>query len=418
MDHEGFEGDGGGRRLPAAAVALTLLVAVVAGARLAGDGVRAELTVAETPAPPTAGASPGPVAVPRAVPTAVPAADAVPEVLPGSWRAFAAPVGSWARTRHTATWTGADLLIFGGQPDPGADALLRYQPPSEGGWIVAPPSPLGSRVGHTATWTGEELVVVEGAPVGPQAAVAAQSLDAAAYDPGRDTWRVLPPMPINPRSGHVALWTGEEVLVYGGSRSFEGYAPAALYDPERDRWRLSSPSPLARAHGLAAAVWTGEEALIWTGTGEESVAAYDPRADTWRLLPGSPIGMRSASAVWTGEDLLLLGQPEADRAGAGGLSFDLAAERWAVLPPSPQQFAATVSAVWTGRSAIVVGGPQDAVGAAWTPDLGRWQRLPPGPQPALSGHAAVWTGEDLLVWGGLGDGVLLGTGMAFRPAPP
>jgi hypothetical protein len=391
FDGSAFEGGGGaGRRLPAVVVAVLLVLAVADG----------ELTL-----------DPSPSATP-ATEVAEPI-DVVPQVLDGEWVAMAdAPVP--ARTRHTATWTGREVLIYGGQPDPGEASGVRYDP-ATGEWIAMAPSPLGSRVGHTATWTGTELVVFEGAPVGQSAAVAAQDIDGAAYDPATDTWRPIARAPINPRSGHVALWTGREVMVFGGSRIFEHQAPAAMYDPVADSWRLTADSPLDRAFGLTAAVWTGTEAVIWSGTGPEDVAAYDPVTDVWRLLPGSPLAMRSVSAVWTGEEMLLLGLPDGDRDQVGGLALDVEEERWSVLPPSPQAFAATFSAVWTGTAAVVVGGPREDVGAAWTPSTGRWQELPVSPQPAISGHAAAWTGDAVLVWGGQGDSSPLNTGALLRP---
>ena len=402
MDDGSFEdAEGTGRRLPPVVVIVLVVVAIGAAARLGGTGIDGELTL-----------DPSPTATPTAEEIVVEAAPVGPQVVPGEWVTVAqAPVP--ARTRHTATWTGTEVLIFGGQPDPGDATGVRYEPAS-GNWIAMAPSPLGSRVGHTATWTGSELVVFEGAPVGQAAAVSASDIDGAAYDPATDTWRGIADAPINPRSGHVAVWTGEEVMVFGGSRVFEHNASAALYDPVADSWRLSSPSPLDRAYGLTAAVWTGTEAVIWSGTGPEDVVAYDPVTDEWRLLPGAPAGMRSASAVWTGEEMLVLGLSDDFSEQIGGLALDVEEERWTILPPSPQDFAATVSAVWTGTSAVVVGGPRDAVGAVWTPSTGTWQELPASPQQAISGHAAAWVGDALLVWGGQGDGSPLATGMLLR----
>ncbi|MGI9017009.1 MAG: Kelch repeat-containing protein [Euzebya sp.] len=335
------------------------------------------------------------------------------EVLPGQWTKLpAAPTPG--RTRHTATWTGSEMLIYGGQPDPGPATGVRFDLVT-GGWQLMASSPMGSRSGHTAVWTGQELIVFEGAPIGQSAAASAQEIDGAAYDPASDTWRVIADAPVNPRSGHVAVWTGSEMLVFGGSRVFEHHAPAALYNPDTDSWRLSGASPLDRAFGRVAAVWTGEEVLIWSGTGEEDVAAYDPAADTWRSLPGSPIGMRSVSAVWTGSEMLLLGLPQGNRSQIGGAALNLAEARWTVLPPSPQAFAATFATLWTGTEAVVVGGPAEDLGAAWNPDLGRWRELPVGPQSALSGHAAVWTGSQVLLWGGQDEVGPLETGIAFTP---
>lgn len=277
------------------------------------------------------------------------------------------------------------------------------------------PAPNGSRVGHTAVWTGLELIIFEGAPVGQAAAAAAQDIDGVAYDPATDTWRQIAPAPVNPRTGHAAVWTGREMVVFGGSRTLEHGASAALYNPSADAWRLSAESPLDWALSLVAAVWTGTEVVIWSGTGPEDVAAYDPTTDAWRLLPGSPIGMRSASALWTGQEMLLLGLPDDNRSQVGGAALNLEEQRWTVLPPSPQVFAATYQAAWTGSQALVMGGPAADLGSVWIPNEGRWGKLPPAPQSALSGHAAVWTGQKMLLWGGQGEDGVLANGLTFDP---
>ena len=37
-----------------------------------------------------------------------------------------------------------------------------------------------------------------------------------AYDPISHTWFALPPAPLRGRSGASAVWTGEELLIWGG----------------------------------------------------------------------------------------------------------------------------------------------------------------------------------------------------------
>ncbi|AXV09520.1 hypothetical protein DVS28_a4863 [Euzebya pacifica] len=362
-----------------------------------------ELVVSESPEPTlSATATPEPE-------------DTRPPVATGRWTVLS-PVEAPARTRQTMLWTGSDVLVFGGQPDPGPDTGLVLDPDADT-WRRMAESPIGSRSGHTAVWTGREMIVFEGAPVGQFAAVVSQDVDGAAYDPATDTWREIARAPVNPRSGHVALWTGEEMLVFGGSRTFETNVQAGAYDPDTDTWRLTAPAPLPRGFGLIAGVWTGEEAVFWTGRGPEDVAAYDPATDTWRLLPPSPVGMRSVAATWTGREMILLGVPEAGSEDIGGMALDMEEERWTVLPPSPQAFAATRVAEWTGEQVVMLGGPQDQPGVAWTPARATWEMLPPAPQPATSGHSAVWIGDSLLLWGGFTAEWPTATGAVWTPTP-
>lgn len=394
---DSFEGqDTPTRRWPA--LAITVLVVIVVG-WLARPGVvePPELVVESPPVAPATAPSPS-------------FTGTGPEVVAGSWGRPLAVTAN-PRTRPTVLWTGDRVLLFGGQPDPGDDTGLIIDPTTSA-WTTMAPSPLGSRVGHTAVWTGEEMIVMEGAPVGQAAAVAAQEIDGAAYDPSDNTWRPIADAPVNPRTGHVALWTGEEMLVFGGSRTFETQVPIAAYDPAADTWRLGAPAPLDRSFGLVGAVWTGDEAVIWTGDGPNDVAAYDPATDTWRQLPPSPHGLRSVTATWTGTHLVLLGIP-LPGSDIGGMALHLADERWTVLPPSPQSFAATHQSVWTGESVVLVGGPEEVPGVVWTPSTSRWALLPPAPQAALSGHAVVWIDSGLFMWGGQGADGPLGTSWIF-----
>ncbi len=381
-------------------VVVLLAVLVLAGvARLAGTTVQTDLQIDPDPPRPTA---PATVAPPS------------PDVMAGGWDPLPA-ADIPARTRHNAVWTGSQLLVYGGQPDPGEATGARLDPVT-GRWLPMATSPLGSRAAASAVWTGQEMIIFQGVPVGAVAATVAATVDGGAYDPVTDTWRLIADAPVNPRTGHAAVWTGTEMAVFGGLRTIEHQAPLALYDPATDSWRLSSPSPLERAFGTIAMVWTGEEIVIWSGTGDTDVAAWSPTTDTWRLLPGSPIEMRSVSAVWTGTEMLLLGTPTIDLDTVGGAALDPAQGRWTVLPSSPQRVAATVAAVWTGHEAVVVGGPRAEIGAAWVPSQNRWRRLPPSPQPAFSGHSATWTGSQVVLWGGQGDSRPLGTGAAWTPA--
>ena len=85
------------------------------------------------------------------------------------------------------------------------------------------------------------------AAVGP-----AEPLRPPQHIPAGWTWRPVGPLPA--RQGNIAVWTGREVVYWGGDRP--GRPPeGAAYDPKTDRWRRLSRSPLTNRTG-AAAVWT------------------------------------------------------------------------------------------------------------------------------------------------------------------
>jgi hypothetical protein len=71
------------------------------------------------------------------------------------------------------------------------------------------------------------------------------------------------------RSGFAAVWTGRYALVWGGlsGRPFTWQPPAhgEAYNPAVNHWAALPGSPL---HGRAypTAVWTGRQMIVWGGS--------------------------------------------------------------------------------------------------------------------------------------------------------
>src|SRR5262249_53529782 len=147
-----------------------------------------------------------------------------------------------------ATWSGAELLVWGGSggvfPDVALGDGAAYDPVNDR-W-----RPLGStgapvpRWAHTAVWTGTELIVFGGLGCGSGASGPRLCGVGARYRPGQDSWASMSQEGApSARSGHTAIWTGTEMWIWGGSaeRCADGSsgpcADGAAYDPARDRWR-------------------------------------------------------------------------------------------------------------------------------------------------------------------------------------
>jgi N-acetylneuraminic acid mutarotase len=370
-----------------------------------------------------------------------PASEPAPAGEAGDQDLAALAVGPWAllpaapiagREGHTAVWTGTELLVWGGVAsgaDPaaaqaGADGAAggaggpapvvsargdgaAYEPAS-GRWRRIPAAPTGPRSEHTAVWTGTEMLVWGG-----RAERGGDGHDAggAAYHPGTGTWRRLPPAPLPGRTLHTAVWTGAEMIVWGGSLT-EEEGDGAAYDPVTDTWRPLSPAPLP-ARAAHTAVWTGTEMLVWGGIGRDGVpsaegAAYDPVRDAWRPLSAAPLAGRTQHvAVWTGAQMLLWGGASDVSTGvayADGAALDPATGGWSALPPVDLQPRFASSAVWTGQELVVWGGVDAEFyrdGAAYHPAAGTWRRLPEGPVADPTRYPAVWTGSAMVVWAGL-----------------
>ena len=65
--------------------------------------------------------------------------------------------------------------------------------------------------------------------------------DGAGYDPDSKRWSILPPAPIAGRALHIGVWTGKEMLIWGGGGDDTDYTPmnhGAAYDPATRQGRL------------------------------------------------------------------------------------------------------------------------------------------------------------------------------------
>jgi hypothetical protein len=63
--------------------------------------------------------------------------------------------------------------------------------------------------------------------------------DGAEYDLGDDIWGPLPPAPLVGRFGHSAIWTGAEMLIWGGLNGYdrEPLTRGVAYNPYDLTWR-------------------------------------------------------------------------------------------------------------------------------------------------------------------------------------
>lgn len=175
-----------------------------------------------------------------------------------------------------------------------------------------PPAPIPAHYGASLVWTGTELIVWGGLTDEP---CCRNSLDGAAFDPTAGTWRQIAHPPDRVRPG-LQLWTGTEVLVFGGGTADTA---SAAYDPAADTWRLITNPPVPGS----VALWIGDEAVLvrdpdadhdgYDDSLDATSYAYDPATDEWRRLADGPWGRDvpwvsggSTSAVWTGTTIITL----------------------------------------------------------------------------------------------------------------
>jgi hypothetical protein len=251
------------------------------------------------------------------------------------------------------------------------------------GLTELPPPPVARRFAVNV-WTGRALIVWggnEGSGDPPHAD------DGYAFDVETRRWSSLAPSPLQGRSWSAGVWTGEEVVIWGGATGSDPttrpFGDGAAYDPASGSWRRITPAPVA-ANSPLFSVWTGRELVVWgsyrtdgSGTG----AAYDPVTDTWRTVPDPPILLNDGTATWTGTEMVVVGAQlqsgnHSPTETAIGAAYDPMADTWRSLPAAPLSPQSN-GVAWNGTE--VIGVDYDRASAVYSPITDQWSpfgRLP------------------------------------------
>jgi len=68
------------------------------------------------------------------------------------------------------------------------------------------------------------------------------------------------------RELHTAVWTGSEMIVWGGFNGSSVLNTGGRYNPGTDSWTATSTTSAPAARDFHTAVWTGSEMIVWGGT--------------------------------------------------------------------------------------------------------------------------------------------------------
>jgi hypothetical protein len=255
------------------------------------------------------------------------------------------------------------------------------------GWTELPLPP-EVRDEAAIVWTGHELVYWGGWPRGGSDDQA--RADGFVFDPETRTWHPMAPAPIagggfealsDRRGGAKAIWTGSEVIFWD-VQTGEGTTSTTLaLDPGAGTWRQLDDSP-HRPTCCGAWAWTGREVIVFGGGYRDAPttiegAALDPATGVWRRIADAPVGMSLANAVWSGEELIVVGSEldnrnVAETATAIALAYNPATDAWRQLPDAPLSPQASEAVWFQGR---VFGWDYAADSAQYLPTEDRWQGL-------------------------------------------
>jgi hypothetical protein len=165
------------------------------------------------------------------------------------------------------------------------------------------------RAQHTAVWTGSEMIVWGGF-AGPTF-----FNTGGRYNPTTDTWTATSTTNApSSRYIHTAVWTGSEMIVWGGYDNSTFFNTGGRYNPTTDTWTATSTTNAPSGRQGHTAVWTGSEMLVWGGlnpsTYENTGGRYNPITDTWIATSptNAPSGRYNHTAVWTGSEMIVWGE--------------------------------------------------------------------------------------------------------------
>jgi N-acetylneuraminic acid mutarotase len=268
-----------------------------------------------------------------------------------------------ARSGHTAVWTGTEMIVWGGNAD---NTGGRYNPVTDSWTATSTTNAPAGRNNHTAVWTGSQMIVWGGVNF-----IGLTFNTGGKYNPSTNTW--IPTTTANApttRTGHTAVWTGSEMIIWGGwnglNSPFSLFNSGGKYNPVTNSWTdTSTNNPPSGRYGHTA-VWTGSEMIIWGGgysgyfnTGGQ----YDPRADTWMATSttNAPSARTDHTAVWTGGNMFVWGGFGASGATNTGGRYNPDTNSWSGTSRTNAPSArSSHTAVWTGSEMIVWGGANNA----------------------------------------------------------
>ena len=188
-----------------------------------------------------------------------------------TWTPIATTNAPSARYLHTAIWTGSKMIVWGGWSpscfylgvnncgdggiyDPSSDTWA-----SLGGALYSPVQ----RSSHTAVWTGAKMIIWGGSGGSENVTLGTGSI----YDPIENAWTAMSAFgaPLA-RTDHTAVWTGSQMIIWGGSSGDNALLDdGGAYDPSTDSWTPLSTTAAPPARYLQTATWTGTGMIIWGG---------------------------------------------------------------------------------------------------------------------------------------------------------
>ena len=204
-----------------------------------------------------------------------------PQCTDDTWTATSTTNAPIRRAGHTAVWTSGEMIVWGGDSQTTGNTGGRYNPSTNNWTPTSATNAPSARGFHTAVWTGSEMIIWGGYYLDNLGNP--QPLNTGGrYDPGTDSWTATSTANApTARAGHTAVWTGREMIVWGGGSGNTG----GRYNPSTHTWTATSTTNAPTRRNGHTAVWTGREMIVWGGQLSNALntgGRYNPSTDSWR----------------------------------------------------------------------------------------------------------------------------------------
>lgn len=285
-----------------------------------------------------------------------------------SWQPITTTNAPTARRFHSAIWTGTEMIIWGGEAGNSGPTFNnggRYNPKTDSWQQISTLNAPSGRLLHSAVWTGVEMIVWGGDLVSPDVV---NTKTGGRYNPITDTWAPLIEIGApSARNQHKAVWTGSEMIIWGGidncCATNDNSPSGGRYNLQFNAWQPMAASDPALGFLGNALVWTGNELLVWGGHTRFNAQSfigqrYNPKTNTWRAMntTGAPSARRLGNHHWTGHVMVVWGGYDGNTWPNSGGGYDPVTDSWFTIPMTGAPPIRSGAATWTGDEMVVWSG--------------------------------------------------------------
>jgi len=229
------------------------------------------------------------------------------------------------------------IWVAGGLTDPHqATTSTQFYDPAIDSWESGPPLPEPVHHAMLVTYR-DQLVLIGGFQPRGDDLLAVTSAQVLFLDANTGRWIPGPPLR-HPRAAGAAAVVGDKIVVAGGRTGNPEQLVAQTEVFDGNNWHDGDPIPVPGDHLAAASdpnyLYTVGGRTFTAGSNTTSVQRYDPAANRWTILPDTPEPISGAGAAIVDGQLIIAGGEGTTTVSATVRAFDLTSPTatWTTLP--------------------------------------------------------------------------------------